>query len=265
MGKAAARKTERQVLPETPPAPPRGRTKTAAADAILPRLFEPMISGLGGFRVGWIGNTGVGKSFAAAWFIEQARRGRFADVTLVVDDKDRSTAYAGAMRVNPADLRSRPPAEGEDPGAVVYRGVILDPGRPVDVDEVCRQAWELAGMPGGPKVLVAISELRRAVSPAGREWRAPAVARTITEGRGPRISVSWETQSPQRIPVEAYDNSFLCMFKTGRKGRAYLERSDQVGRDALEAVRQLEQRQFIVIDDAGDWDGVIYEIPFRRA
>lgn len=217
-----------------------------------------------GIRVGWLGNTGKGKSYAAAWFIDELRRSNLVQVTLVVDDKDRETVYRGTQRVNPADLRARPPGEGEDPTSVVYRGVILDPTRTVDVDEVCRQAWELAGMPGGPRVLVAIGELRRAVSPAGREWRAPAAARTLAEGRGPGISLSWETQSPQRIPVEGFDNSLLCCFGLGHRGRGYLERSDLISAEVSRVVAGLPPRQFVVIDDAGDWDGVIYEIPFRR-
>jgi hypothetical protein len=265
MGKGAQSKARRQVLPEAPPAAARaGRPATAPADAILPRILEPLRTGQG-IRVGWLGNTGKGKSYAAAWFIEQLRRGGFVHVVLTVDDKDRATVYPGTQRVNPADLRSRPPGEGEDPTSVVYRGVILDPGRTVDVDEVCRQAWELAGMPGGPKVLVAIGELRRAVSPAGREWRAPAAARTLAEGRGPGISLSWETQSPQRIPVEGFDNSILCVFGLGHRGRAYLERADLIGAEVSAVVAGLPERQFVVIDDAGDWDGVIYEIPFRRS
>jgi len=235
------------------------------AEAILPRLFEPLLKGLGGTRVGWIGNTGVGKSCGAAWFIDQARARGFADVVLIVDDKDRHTHYQGARRVNPDDAAARPPSEKEDPTAVVYRGAIMDPGRSVDVEDVCRQAWDVARSEGHPLVPVGISELRRAVSPAGREWRGPWVPKTITEGRGPGISVSWETQSPQRIPVEGFDNSVICSFQLGRRGRAYLERSDLIGPEVSAVMKNLPPRHFVVIDDAGDWDGQVYEIPLRRS
>jgi hypothetical protein len=74
--------------------------RTAPADAILPRILEPLRTGQG-IRVGWLGNTGKGKSYAAAWFIEQLRRGGFVHVVLTVDDKDRATVYPGTQRVTP--------------------------------------------------------------------------------------------------------------------------------------------------------------------
>jgi hypothetical protein len=211
-----------------------------------------------------LGNTGQGKTFAGAWLVDEARARGFVAVTLVVDDKGSDTVFRGCARVCPADLRDRPPGEDEAQDVIVYRGVALDPGRTVNVDDVCAQAWEINSLPERPPVLVVVDELRRAVSPAGREWRAPMVARTMAEGRAVGISVSWATQSPQRIPVEAFDNSELAIFHLGHRGRAYLERADLISADVSAQIARLAPRQFVLVDAAGDWDGRVYEIPFRR-
>lgn len=250
-------------------APPRAHPRssgqtTVGADVILPSILAPLTRG-DGIRVGWLGNTGQGKTFAAAWLVDEARVRNLVDVILVVDDKGGGPpVYAGTQRVNPADLGARPPGPDDDPCAVIYRGAAADPSQSVDVETVARQAWELALLPGRPRVLVVVDELRRAVSPAGREWRAPTVARTLGEGRAVGISMLWATQSPQRIPVEAFDQSLLCIFHLGHRGRAYLERADLISVEVSAVVAALEPRQFVVVDDAGDWDGKVYEVPLRR-
>jgi hypothetical protein len=266
VGGAAARATKGAVVSPAPhPAPRNGgaATQRTPAETILPALLEPLKRGEG-IRIGWLGNTRQGKTYAAAWVLEQARAQGLVDVALVVDDKDTRSAYDGLERTNPDDLQARPPAEDEDQGTVIYRGVRLDPSETVSVNEVAEQAWDMTSMPGRPRLVLIVDELRRAVSPAGREWRAPAVARAVSEGAGARMSVLWATQAPQRIPVEAFDQSTLAIFKLGRRGRAYLERSDLISDTVSIVIAGLEPRQFVLIDDAGDWDGRVYEIPFRR-
>lgn len=237
--------------------------KATSAEELLPLLFEPLSKGEG-IRVGWIGNTGQGKTYAMAWLLGEALYSGGVDVALVVDDKNGSPPWEGARRIDPAHLRSNPPDEKEGEDVVVYRGVALNPATSVDIEEVAKQAWEIALTEGRPRVMLVVDELRRAVSPAGREWRAPAVARTLAEGRAAGISMLWGTQAPQRIPVEAFDQSLLCIFKTGHRGRAYLERGDLISQQVSAVIASLAPREFIVVDDAGDWDGVVYEIPFRR-
>lgn len=249
---------------EVVPAPPGGHLgQVHPAEEIFERT-DPALAQGEGVRVGFIGNTGCGKTFGMAWAVRHIVDEGFVNVVLVVDDKNHDPPWTGARRVNPTTAAANPPADDEEPNQVVYRGVAMDPAGSVSVDDVARQAWEIAAMKDHPKVALVVDELRRAVSPAGREWRAPTVARAITEGRAAGVSVLWGTQSPQRIPVEAFDNSLLCIFALGMRGRAYLEDTKMISDGVSIVVAGLAPRQFIVVDDAGDWNGRIYEVPLYR-
>lgn len=222
-------------------------------------------------RVGWLGNTGQGKTFAMAWVLDEILDAGLEDAVLIVDDKNDDAPWPGIRRANPGTLASNPPPEEDDAAVVVYRGAAIDPASTVDVEEVARQAWEIARQPGEegeghPAVMLVVDEMRRAVSPSGREWRAPTVAKTLAEGRAAAggISIMWGTQAPQRLTVEAFDQSMLCVFKLGHRGRSYLERSDLISAQVSQVIAGLREREFIVIDDAGDWNGLVYEVPFRR-
>lgn len=233
---------------------------------MLTRIGPALTDG-DGVRVGFIGNTGSGKTYGLAWLAKWAANQDLVDVELIVDDKNGEPPWDGHRRTNPATAATNPPPDPEDdegPQIIVYRGVAMDPSSTVDVEEVAKQAWALVQGEGHPAVAMVVDELRRAVSPAGREWRTPTVARAITEGRAAGLSVLWGTQSPQRIPVEAFDQSLLCIFRLGHRGRAYLERADLISLRVSEVISTLEPRQFVVVDDSGDWDGKVYEVPFVR-
>lgn len=248
-----------EVVQATPGADA-GAARQAPAEAIIPAILAPLKKPEG-IRLGFLGNTGKGKTFGLAWVLGEMMERGLIDCALIVDDKNQDTPYPGAVRVNPAHLRERPPGDDEDAQVVLYRGVAVDPGRSVDVEEVAAQSWELARQEGQLRVALVVDEARRAVSPAGREWRAPTVARVMTEGRAARISMLWSTQSPQRIPVEAFDNSILAIFGLGHRGRAYLERADLISPRVSAVIAALEPRQFVIVDDAGDWDGTVYIVP----
>jgi hypothetical protein len=235
-------------------------------------IFGPLEKGLG-VRVGWLGNTGMGKTFAMAWVLDEILAAGLEDAVLIVDDKNDSAPWPGIRRANPGTLADNPPAEDEEAQVVVYRGAAMDPASTVDVNEVATQAWEIARQTSGdgedeghPAVMIVVDEMRRAVSPSGREWRAPMVAKTLAEGRAAAggISIMWGTQAPQRLTVEAFDQSMLCVFKLGHRGRSYLERSDLISAQVSQVIAGLREREFIVIDDAGDWNGLVYEVPYRR-
>jgi hypothetical protein len=235
-------------------------------------MLAPLERGLG-IRVGWLGNTGMGKTFAMAWVIDEILAEGLEDAILIVDDKNDGAPWRGIRRANPGTLAGNPPAEDDEATVVVYRGAAMDPAATVDVNEVAEQAWQIARQTSGegddaghPAVMIVVDEMRRAVSPSGREWRAPMVAKTLSEGRAAAggISIMWGTQAPQRLTVEAFDQSMLCVFKLGHRGRSYLERSDLISAQVSEVIAGLAEREFIVIDDAGDWNGLVYEVPYRR-
>lgn len=224
-----------------------------------------------GVRVGWLGNTGQGKTFAMAWVIDEILDAGLEDAILIVDDKNDDAPWPGIRRANPGTLAKNPPAEDDEATVVVYRGAAIDPASTVDVNEVAEQAWEIARQPGEddeghPAVMIVVDEMRRAVSPSGREWRAPMVAKTLAEGRAAAggISIMWGTQAPQRLTVEAFDQSMLCVFKLGHRGRSYLETANLISKQVSGVIAGLREREFIVVDDAGDWNGLVYEVPYRR-
>lgn len=204
----------------------------------------------------------MGKTWANAWLMDYALRDG-VDIALILDDKQSTPQYKGTQRSTPSDLRARPPTEREHQDKIVFRGHTLrrDMNEACSADEVGRAAFELSNLPEEPRVLVSIDELRRAVTSSGREWEAKSVPRLFSEGGGIGISVTWTTQSPQRIPVEAYDQTdTLGIFRLGRRALNYLRAQDLLDPEALDVLPTLQKGEWILYDAAASWDGKIYKV-----
>lgn len=207
----------------------------------------------------------MGKTYANRWLIDQALAGGLVDQVLILDDKGPAPQYAGLQRANVAHLKRELPQPDQDGRLIVFRGLTLRTGEACAADEVARAAFEISMLEGAPRVLVSIDELRRAVSPAGREWRAPEVARLFSEGGGLGVSISWTTQSPQRIPLEAFDQTeTYCLFRHGRRAVNYLADQDMVEPELLELLPELQRGEFVFVDSGAPWDGRVYKLPLRR-
>ena len=254
-----------RVLP-TPPRPdpgPRRPTPTAPTE-ILRTILEPLTRGEG-FRHGWLGDSRMGKTYANRWLLEEGIDARLIDQVLILDDKGPEPQYPGLQRANVAHLRRELPTEEQDSRIIVLRGHTMRTGEVCPPDDPARAAFELALLPGSPRVAVSIDELRRAVSPAGREWRSTDVPRLFSEGGGLGVSVTWTTQSPQRIPLEAFDQTeTFGIFRCGRRAVNYLADQDMVEPEVLAILPGLQRGEWVFVETGAPWDGRVYKLGLRR-
>jgi hypothetical protein len=174
-------------------------------------------------RVGLLGDTGTGKTHAArlivAGYLEAS-----PGVVLVADTKGEGR-FEGQRFASPAALEGVRVAP--EPRVLVFAG---DPFAGVDLapDEVAEFGWRLAArrLPS----LAVLDELEAGCI-AG-QWRRGVswIPRTFGQGRARGISCLWGTQSPQKVPLEAFEQSdeIWCWRLAGLgvrclKERGYLE------------------------------------------
>lgn len=210
-------------------------------------------------RVGLLGDTGTGKTHAALRIVDEYLR-RSPGVALVADSKGEGR-FRGQCWATVGEVATRPPAP--EPRTWVFSG---DPaaGVDLDVDEVAAFAWRLSAR-RVPSLIVA-DELEAAAI-AG-QWRRGVqwLPRAFTQGRSHRISVLWGCQSPQGVPLSAFEQSdeIWCWKLAGLGARCLRERGYLEGLDAstlagLPGVEAppAERGAFVVLRRGRPWDGRI--------
>jgi hypothetical protein len=205
----------------------------------------------------------MGKSFANELFIEWLRRHKLVHLVLTLDDKDSFGAqYHGCERVNPADLRNRPPMPGEPRDHIVYRGVAMTRklGEGCNPDDLARQAWEVATQVKR-KIVVNIDELADATN-GNQSWQAKTLAMSYRKGRGVGICIVATTQLPQILPREAYGLSdTICLFRMAGREAEYLASKKTITSENAQIIPTLEVGECLVYDKArGPLDGQVVKI-----
>lgn len=229
-------------------------------------LFDLILKPLqkdNGFRHLWLGDTGMGKTFANELLIQYIRAHKLVDLILTLDDKDAHAAqYQGCERINPADLRSRPPLPNEIRDHIVFRGVAMTRkiGHGCDPDDLARLAWEVATQ-AKRKILVNIDELADATN-GSQAWKAKTIAATYRKGRGVGICVVATTQLPQILPREAYGLSdTVCLFRMAGREAEYLASKKTITEENAAIIPTLEIGECLVYDKArGELDGQVVKI-----
>lgn len=229
-------------------------------------LFELIAAPLSkgnGFRHLWLGDTGMGKTFANELFIGWLRATKKVDLILTLDDKDAHAAqYQGCERVNPADLRGRPPLPNEVRDHIVFRGVAMTRkiGQGCDPDDIARLAWEVATQ-AKRRIVVNIDELADATN-GSQAWKAKTIAATYRKGRGVGICVVATTQLPQILPREAYGLSdTVCLFRMAGREAEYLASKKTITEENAAIIPTLEIGECLVYDKArGPMDGKVVKI-----
>lgn len=248
---------------KAPSADQETKPATATTEALWQLIAAPLKVG-SGFRVLFLGDSGLGKTFANRLFIAWLLRNKGVDIVLTLDTKNANKAeYPGACeRVNPADLRKRPPGYVEPRNHINFRGVAATRRLSEDCspDEVARLAWELVTKKP-LRVVLNIDELSDATNGA-QGWKDKLVAATYRKGRGPGISVTATTQLPQTLPREAFGLSeVILMFRMSGREAAYLVRQKSITPESAEIVPTLVQGQCLIYDkNKGGLDGSIVNI-----
>ncbi len=239
--------------PLSPPAPARQSQLRPASDAWL-ILAAPLRAG-SGIRVGALGITGRGKTTGLIQFLQYLRDQGLISLVLIHDIKLPTIQYPhDRIAYEATAVISNPPTEY--PCQVVLRRRELQHTPSVDLAARVTNHASYNGV----RTMLVVDEFHRALTPAGREFTAPAVGETLSEGRAIGASLLWTTQLPQRVPPTAYDQSQIILFGCGAKACAYLVSANVIDERTAAVVAALAVGQFIIVSE-GEWDGVIYEVP----
>jgi hypothetical protein len=233
-----------------------GERLSAAGPAVLD-LLGPMRRGQG-VRIGCVGPTGSGKSFALRSLVTRAAA--FADLVYVCADKPGESAeWSGQERVDLDDCRERPLIPvGKGGSKIVVLGGDPFKRRNVDPETVARDAWANAAPPRRFRAVVVVDELRRAAK--GQAWRTADgdLPRVFTEGRSVGISALWGAQSPQEVPREALGQSDLLIFQVEGREAEYLRKYRLIDNELADLLPSLPRHAFVVRRNGSGHDGRIY-------
>jgi hypothetical protein len=214
-----------------------------SAEALTAALLAPLAQGRG-TRIGTVGLTGSGKSWALRELVKRAAPA--LDVAIVHDDTEDAGKWGGQLRTDLVHVRDRPLVTREESGSPV---VVLT-GNPfarvyADPEASAAEAWRLAAR--GWKTAVVLDELKRGTD--GQRWKTGPTGdlpRIFTEGRKSGVSSFWATQSPQEIPREAFSQSELLIFLLDGREAEYLRRIGVVDDAQAEKLPRLRNGEFMV-------------------
>jgi len=219
-----------------------------------------------GWRHLWLGNSGMGKSYANARLVTYALQNRAAQIVLTLDDKSNFYAqYEGTYRANPDDLRKRKPQGNERADHIVFRGVALtrkfDDG--CSAESVARLGQEIVGVSRG-LVLINLDELADATN-GGQAWKREEgaesrITQVYRKGRGVGLCITATTQVPQSLPREAFALSdTIGIFRLTGREIEYLLKQRSITPELAAVIPTLQIGDFILYDkNQVDWDGKIY-------
>lgn len=214
-------------------------------------IITASLKGGEGYRHGWLGNTGAGKTVGIKALL------RATDTfTLIHDD----TKLAPQYDVAPAACVTRFFDAPDDARTVLFRG---DPfkGTVVEVEPLAVLTRQIAMSTRKPTRFV-VDELDRACTTGGKELASPTLRLLMTQGRSMGISVVWSTQAPQRMPREIIDqSSTIAICQLGPRALNYLDERLCFDKEFLDAVPTLKTFQFVLYENGKPWNGQIYTSP----
>jgi hypothetical protein len=265
--------TQPVAAPETvrPPPPPARHEESERPDEPLPQsqarptiraterryaTFEDAIALITapqarneGYRHGWIGNTGTGKTTAVSTFL----RATAHHFTLIHDDAKLDAQYEGSKVERFEDAP-------EDATAITMRG---DPfkGSVVEVETVAALALQIARGARLPVRLV-VDELDRACTPGGKELESTSLRTAFTTGRALNVSILWLTQTPQRAPIAVIDqSSTIALCQLGPRALNYLDDRLCFDPELLQVVPDLPVGAFVIYEAGRPWNRTVYQTP----
>lgn len=225
--------------------------RRCSGDSAIAVITEPARSG-DGWRHGFLGDTGMGKTWAMRELAQLP-----GALVLIHDDKRAQPEYPDVRYFRTTgELLAVPLAELEHLTAAGFRGDVYA-GLTCEVDAVAALALELARAHVPCRLVV--DELERATSSGGRELESDALRRCFTQGRAMNLSVLWGTQTPQRVPREALDqSSSVGIFRLGPRALNYLDERCFFDPAMLAAVERLERGEFVLWRNGHPWDRCVY-------
>lgn len=222
--------------------------------------------------IGTVGDTGAGKTTLLIPLIEAYQR-RSPGTVLIIDDKGMRSRFVGQERRDVEDLRQRP-VDYQQGRVIIFRGIPAR-GEKANAEEIAELAWARVGR--ARKTLIVIDELV-----AGREelskntqWRKDVtwVPRSFTTGREPGVAVFWGAQSPQLVPIDAFEqSSAICCFRLAGVGLQRLKERNYLLGGAGDVIPRLHgppdppasRGDFVLLRRGQPWNGKVYKFEGGR-
>lgn len=239
---------------QVPAAPARSLGRVRPASEAWFKIAEPLRRRKG-VRVVFFGITGKGKTHGIADFLDYVRAAKLIELVLVHDVKESEKQFEGRVIYGADDAFSVEMAATEYPATFVLRRRTLD--HMPSMERLARRTLE-AGY-GDVTTMAVLDEWRQA------DKDAPSVERLFSEGRGLHASIVVGKQLPMGMPNWARAQADLVVFGLNGAGAEFLADPPLKSYDkpTADVVRRLDERQFIVVPQEGDFDGQVYEVPIR--
>jgi hypothetical protein len=230
---------------------------------VIPTILSPLFKKKPeGFRHLWLGDTGMGKTYANNILInDNIIKKRLIDIVLTVDDKDpEKSQYGGYQVINPNHLKYRFPSK-EESRHINFRGVAYrrDLRDTVSPDDVAQMGWDLI-RESPVSVLINVDELADATN-GHQGWLGDVTAQIYRKGRAVRLSVVATTQLPQLLPREAFALSeTIGIFRMDAREASYLVKYRVLTPEMETQITKLTVGEFMLYrKGGGGWDGKIYK------
>ncbi len=239
-----------------PAAPAGGRVRSIRilpAELAWASLAAPLLRGEG-IRVGALGISGAGKTTSMMGFLDYLCREQLLYILVSHDVKLPAPQHQGQVLHEADRILSSPPELY--PYRAVLRKGSEDHSPSVETAARVTKRIAYAGIPAGLNV----DELKKALTPSGREFEAKTLGELFSEGRAYGASVFWTEQLPQRVPGAAYDQSRVMLHRSGQKSLGYLVDQRIIDQGTATVVGQLQTGQFALVSPEDDFDGAIYEV-----
>ncbi len=213
-----------------------------------------------GYRHGWLGLTGMGKTWAS-WQLVTVP----GQLVLLHDDSKAEREYppggAGGPSVpyypSVAAALAVPLEQAQQQPIIGFRGDAYA-GQVCEVEEVAALAMKLAR--ARVPVRLVVDETDRAMSDAGSKLEAPSLREAFTVGRTMKLSVIWSTQTPQRAPeVARNQSSTIGIFRLEAPALNYLNERMCFNPQMLELVPDLQEGEFVLHRSGHPWDRTVYK------
>ena len=203
----------------------------------------------------FFGITGKGKTHGIADFLDYVRGAQLVDLTLIHDVKEATAQFEGQIVYGADAAFESDTAATEYPATFVLRRRDLD--NMPSIERLARRTLE-SGYTDVTTMAV-LDEWGKA------DKEAPSVERLFSEGRGLHASIVVGKQLPMGMPNWARAQADLVIFGLNGAGASFLAEPPikSYTEATAEIVRQLGERQFIVVPQEGEFDGNVYEVPIR--
>lgn len=239
---------------QVPGAPARSIGRVRPAREAWFKVAEPLRRRKG-VRVVFFGITGKGKTHGIADFLDYVRDAGLIELVIIHDVKEAEPQFRGTIIHETDAAFEQETAATEYPATFVLRRRGLD--HMPSMERLARRTLE-AGY-GDVTTMAVLDEWRQA------DKDAPSVERLFSEGRGLHASIVVGKQLPMGMPNWARAQADLVVFGLNGAGAEFLADPPLKSYDkpTADVVRRLDERQFIVIPQEGDFDGQVYEVPIR--